>query len=226
MTDEQPIWRIALKDEQHPLHRATWILFSKNMKVEKATVKLEEKRDIVIPLILAILEDQSLEYESALGSGSAPINAIKLSGEWQVEEALPHFYRILVDEEHREDTSVMWDRVVHYLPRFGEVVVEKLLALIDQYPDVGYLFLSLLGEAAPGNEQVFNMIQAAIEAIDGRAKFASHDIDYMSNALLKCDRDKGLAYVQNVLQKRKLNTRSKNAIRGNIEYYMTKRDEE
>src|SRR5262245_57588802 len=75
MSEEVPVWRQAIKDESHPLHRAAWILFGKNFNADYAAQALEAQKDDVIGFCTMLLDSRELYPSSALGGGNAPVNA-------------------------------------------------------------------------------------------------------------------------------------------------------
>src|SRR5689334_13945201 len=101
---DDPIWRQAIKDEQHPLHRAAWQLFSPSFNAPYTAQSLAAQKDEVIDFIYLILGADELYNEDSLGKGDAPINAVSLLAEWKVTEAIPRLISIL--ETESEDTVV------------------------------------------------------------------------------------------------------------------------
>src|SRR5258708_6960747 len=124
MSEEISVWRQAIKDEQHPLHRAAWTLFGKNFDVDYAGSTLEVQKDDVVGFCTLLLDARELYPESALGGGNAPVNAVQLLCAWKVEAALPRLLQILEEED--------WDTIVYgttadVIASFGATLVDPLL---------------------------------------------------------------------------------------------------
>jgi len=202
MTDQPPVWRVAIKDSDHPLHQVAWTVFSPKMKADKAAKRLEARKDEAIPFLLLILQNEELAEEGSLGDGMAPVHAIDLLATWRVEDALPHLFDILVDEVHRENTTIMWDRTVLVLPYYGPQIVPRLLKLADEDPDEAALYLSLAADAKPGHAEVYPRAQAEFEkAVKNQVYW---DVDYLASTLFTADREQTIPYLQAFLKKHKM----------------------
>lgn len=215
MTNEQPIWRIALKDPNHPLNNAAWTVFSPIMNPARAVKRLEPQKDEIIPFLLLLLDAPALANDDALGEGYAPINAVELLAEWKVEAVIPYLFEILTDEEHLEDTTYFWDAVVRHLPTFGPQIVPRLLDLADTIPDEVNLFLSIAAKAEPGNTDVYQWAQTRLEASDDK-----WDIDHLVTTLLTADLECAVPYLRNLLKTRNYPSEIQGQIEQNIKYHL------
>lgn len=129
MSAEIPVWRQALKDNSHPLYKATWLLFGQNTNPAAAAQILSNQKEQVIPYLYQLLDTPELYLADALGSGNAPVNAVALLGEWQVVEAVPRLLQVL-DE-------ALWDEAIHEstlkaLKQMGEVILPQVLAFAEK----------------------------------------------------------------------------------------------
>ncbi len=202
MTNQPPVWRVAIKDSNHPLHQVAWTVFSPKMKTDKAAKRLEPQKDEAIPFLLLVLQSEELSEEGSLGDGMAPVHAIELLGTWRVEDALLYLFDILVDEIHRENTTIMWDRTVSVLPNYGPQIVPRLLELMDEDPEEEALYLSLAAEAEPGNAEVYQRAQAEFEkAVKNKDYW---DADYLASTLFIADREQTIPYLQAFLKNNKM----------------------
>src|SRR6266498_2370382 len=105
MSEDMPIWRQAIKNEQHPLHQAAWTLFSKDFDVDAAASRLEDQKEDVVGFCMLLLDTPELYPQRALGGGNAPVNAVELLCMWKVEAALPRLLQILEEEG--------WDTIIY-----------------------------------------------------------------------------------------------------------------
>src|SRR5688572_27991254 len=55
------------KDDQHPRHRASWLLFTKSMNAKGAAKLLAEQKETVIPWLYETLDTEDLYLENSLG---------------------------------------------------------------------------------------------------------------------------------------------------------------
>ncbi len=150
MSEEMPIWRQAIKDENHPLHRAAWMLFSKDFDVAYAGSRLEEQKEDVVGFCTLLLDARELYPSSALGGGNAPVNAVQLLCMWKVEAALPRLLQIL-DEESWD--TVIYGTTADTIEAFGTTLVEPLLEMATRKTgdQEQVAIAGTLADAAPGD---------------------------------------------------------------------------
>ena len=200
MSEETPIWRQAIKDEQHPLHRAAWLLFSQNFNLKYAEQVLAPQKEEVITFCNLILDTDELYNGETLGSGNAPINAVALLASWKVEEAIPRFIRIL-DEEDWE--SGIYGATADAIAAFGSAIVEPLLALVakkDNDDEVISAIAGTLSDAAPGDPRTIAFIRKAFD--NSKENF---EIAYMAENILTGDPEGGVKWLEDRLRTRKYN---------------------
>src|SRR6185369_5078819 len=117
---DDPIWRQAIKDEQHPLYRAAWQLFSPAFDARYSAETLASQKDEVIAFANILLDSPELYEDSSLGSGNAPLNAAELLGEWQVTETIQ---RLVQTIEAGDVDSDLFDLATMALHKMGIAVV-------------------------------------------------------------------------------------------------------
>lgn len=206
-----PVWKQAAKDNQHPLHKATWLLFAEKFNVKFVAKQLADKKEETIEYIYLILDTDELYYEESFGSGYAPIHACKLLGHWQVTEAIPHLLRILIDYDF-DDAEMVWDRAVSALETMGEVVVEPLIEAIENQKIKLNEVTFTLAKAGEGDERCFTLIQQEFEKTKDK-----WEISFLAEALLVCDADKATPYLQDCLQNFKYSKDIREVLRDYIE---------
>lgn len=196
MTDETPIWRQALKDDQHPLHRAAWILFSEKFNPQYADRVLVDLKPLVIQFIYLILDTEELYWEESLGSGNAPINGLDLLGRWQVVEAIPRLIRLL---EETEWDAIAHDRAALALEEMGPEAVDPLLeyaAHVDEDEQVSVA--SMLAKVGKGLPHIYDHVKKVFE----RQK-DEWDVAYMAECLLTFDPQQAIPFLEEWLSKHK-----------------------
>ena len=210
MTDETPIWRQAIHDQEHPLHKAAWAFFSESFGVKYADRVLLDQRDEVIEFAFTILDTPELYDESALGSGHAPIHAIELLGHWKVTEALPRLFKILEEEEWE---TVVHDKAILALEEIGESIVEDVMAFGDRMADEDQkrTASSILSKIGRGNQRAYNwMLDVFNRQTD------EYDILFMAENLLYCDRESAIP----LLEERIRNRIYSKAVRARLQKYI------
>jgi HEAT repeat protein len=188
--NELPIWRQAIQDEQHPLHRVAWMLFSPSLNAPYAAQALADQREAVLDFINTILDTEDLYLDSSLGRGAAPVNAILLLGEWQVTESVPRLIGIIKEGDQE---SAAYDATLTALGKMGEAAVEPLLEFGEQTndPEARITVASILGEAGKGNIRAFEFIRRVFEK-----QKDDMDITYLAEHLLAWDAEAGSAYLE------------------------------
>jgi len=197
MSEEMPIWRQAIKDEKHPLHRAAWTLFSKDFDVASAGSRLEAQKDDVVGFCTLLLDSRELYPESALGGGNAPVHAVQLLCMWKVEAAIPRLLQIL-DEESWE--TIIYGTTADYIEAFGPVVVEPLLEMATRKTgdQEQVAIAGTLADAAPGDPRVVSFIH---KLFDSRKQ--DFEIIYMAETVLAGDPEGGVTWLESRLRTHK-----------------------
>ncbi len=200
MSEAVPVWRLAIKDEQHPLHKAAWELFRKDMSIKYADRVLAEQKDEVVGLCNLILDTDDLYEENALGGGEAPINAVKLLCHWKVEDSIPRLLRILDEEDWEAD---IYGATADEIAKFGTVIVEPLLERAAK-PDITHQELAAiagtLADAAPGDPRTVEFVRKVYDL--GKEDF---EIWYMAENVLAGDPEGGVKFLENRLRTHKYN---------------------
>lgn len=206
MSETIPVWREALKDEQHPLNRAAWMLFSKSFNLKYAQEALLPQQDEVVGFCNAILDDRSLYPVTALGSGNAPVHAIELLSAWKVEVALPRLLKIMDEEE--------WDTIVYgtaadSIAVYGEALVEPLLEMAARKTGDEQLvaIAGTLADAAPGDPRTVEFVK---QIYDSRKE--DFEITYMAENVLVVDPEGGPDWLRERLRTRKYSKETRGKI--------------
>jgi hypothetical protein len=196
MTDETPIWRQALKDEQHPLHRAAWILFSEKFNPQYADRALAEQKAQVIEFIYQILDNEELYLATALGKGFAPINSVQLLGHWQITEAIPHLLRIIEDDDWE---AIVTGKAATALGQMGSAVFEPLLEFDERTEKKQEnMVAGVLADACKDDPRAYDYLRRLFEK-----KTNELDIAYMAENLLVCDPKQAIPFLEERLRQRK-----------------------
>ncbi len=170
-----PTWRQALSERTNPLYEAAWVIFKMN-SVEYAATYLNDSKDEVIPLLTDLLDTDELYLNDSFGNGRAPVNAIRLIGEWELSAFLPKLLDILADTpEQRPAYSAALNAVVN----FGDSVIEPVLAWVAEDETLRPEAAKVLRRVARGNAQVFDTIRSWIDINDTQMlhQYTSHLID-------------------------------------------------
>lgn len=206
MSEELPIWRQAIKEDQHPLHRAAWMLFSKDFDASRVGAALEAQKDDVVGFCTLLLDSPELYPESALGSGNAPVNAVQLLCLWQVEAALPRLLQILDDGDWE---TIVYGTTADAIAGFGTKIVEPLLEMATHKSDdqEQVAIAGTLADAAPGDPRAVAFIR---KLFDSRKQ--DFEISYMAENILAGDPEGGAKWLQNRLNTRKYSKEVRNRI--------------
>jgi hypothetical protein len=95
MTDEIPLWRAALQDSGHALHKAAWLLFDPHFDPIFTAIRLENQRDGILEFCKVLLDEDELYLEMSLGKGLVPGHVVRLLGEWRATEFIPRLVAML-----------------------------------------------------------------------------------------------------------------------------------
>jgi len=210
MSEEMPIWRQAIKDDQHPLHRAAWQLFSKDFDARRAGAALEAQKEDVVGFCTLLLDSRELYPEGALGGGNAPVNAVELLCEWKVDAVLPRLLKIL-DEESWE--TIIYGTTADTIEAFGTAVVEPLLEMATRKTgdQEQVAIAGTLADAAPGDPRTVAFVR---KLFDSRKQ--DFEINYMAENVLAGDPEGGVKWLQDRLRTHKYSRE----VRQRIERYI------
>jgi hypothetical protein len=197
MSEGTPIWRQAIKNEQHPLHRAAWLLFGKDFNVGYAAPILEAQKDDVVGFCLMLLDSPELYPSSALGSGNAPVNAVVLLCTWKVEAALPRLLQILNQESWE---TIVYGTTADYIKAFGPTLVEPLLEMTARKTgdQEQVAIAGTLADSAPGDPRTVAFVR---KLFDSRTQ--DFEITYMAETVLAGDPENGVKWLKDRLRTRK-----------------------
>jgi hypothetical protein len=210
MTDTAPTYRQALKDSQHPLYKAAWIIFGEKMNLKFAAKELEAQKEQVIPFLMEIANTSELESESSLGSGHAPPNALRLLGRWRVVEALPRLLHIL---EHDDWDTNIHEAAVTALEKMGPAALEPVLAIAEKATESAdrITLASILSFAGKGDPRAYAFIKTLFDE-----QKTDWDIRFVSESLLACDRDAAIALLEERIRRGKYNKALRKILEGYI----------
>ncbi len=212
MSEEIPVWRQAINNEQHPLHRAAWMMFSKEVSLKYAERLMAEQKEDVVSLCNIILDTDELYEEGSLGGGDAPIHAVELLCKFKVEGSIPRLLRIL-DEEDWEDE--IYGATADGIAQFGSLIVDPLLekaAKIDNDQEELVAIAGTLADAAPGDPRTVEFVRKIFD----RSK-QDFEISYMAENVLTGDPEGGAKWLEGRLSTHKY---SKD-VRKRIERYIS-----
>jgi len=206
MDEHEPIWRQALHDEQHPLNRAAWHLFSPSMNAAYSAQTLAAQKDEVIALINLILDADELYDVDSLGKGVAPVNAVTLLGEWQVVEAIP---RLIFFFETEDIDSAVYEAALTSLEKMGTAAVEPLLELAARQidPDDNVIVASILSIAGKGDPRALEFIKKVFDQ-----QTTEHAILFMAESLLAVDSEAGIPYIEDKIRRRRYTKEARNRL--------------
>ncbi len=116
----------------------------------------------VIPLLLALAEDEPLSLATAPGEGWGPIHAVDLLAELGAEAAIQPMLRLLVGTEWM---TIIHDRAIQGLPRLGPAVLEPALAAYAETsdPDVRPGLTSVLAKLNVQDERIYQILTEELE---------------------------------------------------------------
>jgi hypothetical protein len=168
--------------------------------------------DAAIAPLLAVVNDDALHDQDAVGDGWAPAHAATLLGRMQAVVAIPSMLRVLGETDFMD---VVHDRIVQALLRVGAPVVEPALAAYAASTDRGFrasvagvlagagvkddrillALLEMLAEAPTsgavhlaeyGDERALPHLARAFDAfeIDGDSAIANHDLIELEAAIV------------------------------------------
>jgi hypothetical protein len=211
MSEEIPIWRQAIKDEQHPLNRAAWQLFGKDFDVYRAEEALSAQKDDVVGFCMVLMDARELYALGALGGGKAPANAVELLCLWEVEAVIPRLLEILEAED--------WDTIIYgttadSIAAFGPKLVDPMLELAASTTSDQKLtaIAGTLADAAPGDPRTIAFVH---KLFDSRKQ--DFEIIYMAENVLMADPENGVKWLQDRLRTHKYSKAVRKKIERNID---------
>jgi hypothetical protein len=150
----------------------------------------------VIAFANILLDTPELYEESSLGSGTAPLNAAELLGEWQVAATIQ---RLVQTIEAGDTDSDLFDLATMALLKMGTVVVEPLLDVASRAADdeVRFVISEILSEAGQGDPRALDFLK---KMFDEQREY--YDILDIAESLLACNPQAGLNFIENRLQHR------------------------
>src|SRR5258708_14729983 len=210
MTETFPSYRQGLKDSQHPLYKAAWIIFGEKMDLKFAAKELEAQKGQVVPFLMELANTPELERESSLGSGHAPPNALRLLGRWQVVEALPRLLHILQNEDW--DTNIH-EAAVTALEKMGPVALDPVLAIAEKAEDQAdrVTMASILSFAGKGDSRAYAFIKTLFDE-----QKTDWDIRFVAESLLACDRDAAIVLLEERIRRGKYGKALRKTLEGYI----------
>lgn len=202
--DALPLWRQALNDKDHALHTAVWLLFREHMNPRYATKRLADQREEVIELLYVILDEDYLYIVDAPGAGFAPVNAVRLLGEWQVVEAAPLLIDILEQEDPdafvRDASVLALENMVHdvkaQLLMQGEMYLAQSIS--DDFDDEFDITYGSILSKLHGDADAFEFNRRLLE------KYRDQELNtqFIVEMLLYSDYDKAVAYLNKRMKKK------------------------
>lgn len=211
MSEAQPVWRQAVRDEQHPLHRAAWILFGQSLNLNVVNQTLSAQKDDIVEFCHLILDTNELYKPSALGSGNAPLNAVKLLCHWKIEAAIPRLLRILTEETWDDG---IYGTTADAIASFGSSIVEPLLELAQrkEAEQERAAIAGTLADAAPGDPRAIEFVRKVFD--NSRQDF---EIIYMAENVITSDPENGAKWLESRLHIRKFDAKTRKRIEKYIE---------
>lgn len=198
MTDSQtPVYRQALTDAEHPLHRVVWELFQPRMDVERTAQRLDDQREEVIAFVCDLFQARELYEPRSLGGGEVPYNCIDLMAYWRVESFIPLLIPAMTYTYARffEDLDFVFDRIMRsLLSDYGGVVLEPVLQAVEAGELSDDLASDILGVHGQGDERCYRILLRVFEG----AEDPSERVMY-AESLLRCDYERGQVPVRAML---------------------------
>lgn len=201
-----PVWRQALTERENPLYEAAWIIFSMN-SVEYGASYLADEKDDVIPLMKIVLEDDDLYANDAFGGGHAPVNVIRLIGEWQLNDFLPTLLEILGDTpEHRPAYNAALNAVMN----MGSDVIEPVLEWVADDATLRIEAAKVLARVGRGNDKVFDTIAEWIDHED------THTLYVYTGYLIDLNPSRAERIIYELSRDKELGKEDRNRLKGMV----------
>lgn len=194
MSDTIAIYRQALKDSTHTLSSIAWELFRQQFDVKRVAKKYTERQAELIPFLYVLVDDKKLYEEGALGSGYAPINAVRLLGEWGIVDAVPRLLTI-IEEEDRD--IIIADQAAVALEKMPAEAIDAILEYGQkENQDISAAFI--LTRVGRGDDRCFAFITQVFERVTDEL-----DIISIAECLVSNDVDKAEVYFEEQTKSRK-----------------------
>lgn len=194
MSEENlPVWKQAAKDSQHPLHKATWLLFAEKFNPKFASQQLADKKEETIEYIYLILDTDELYYEESFGSGYAPANSARLLGQWQVTEAIPRLMKLIIEED---EDAIVWNGAMLAMENMGQAAIEPIFNALESGDIESFTAVSILADAGRGDTRTYEFLRTEFEK-----QKDEWDIRFLAEFLLSCDAEKAIPYLEERLKK-------------------------
>lgn len=205
MTEDIPVWRRAIQEQDHPLHRIAWVLFEPERIFHAKFIDriLPEKRADVVAFCYLLLDTDDLYEENALGGGYAPVHAARLLGHWRVEAAIPRLLHIV---RHEEPGIPVFDAALLALEEIGVAATAPLLDLLhqlDPHEDDALIPLYAAGTLAQigrGNPDVWDFLKQQMY----RPMDEEYDYELMVGNCLDYDAALGREFIESCLRDQRL----------------------
>lgn len=216
MSESVPVWREALTNRDHELYSVAWTVFMESMNAEAADERLTDLKEQAIPLLSTIIEDEYLHTEDAPGNGKAPINAVKLLGDWQVRDALPQLLDILAETQQ---TRPIYQPTVNAISSFGEDILDDVLTWVEGKPELRRKAAAVLSRIAIGNEKAYETIASWIVPDE-------YDMAYFANCLIDINADEAASTLRKLSQDREFEREERNVLKAKSKDARTRQKEQ
>ena len=206
MSQETPIWRIALDDKEHPLNSLAWFLFSERMNTKYVAKRFTDQKEQAIPLCYAVVDDETLRNQTALGGGFAPIHSVQLLASWQVKEALPRLFDIIENDDSEVMTgyffTFLYEETTASLAEFDADIYDEVIEFAEKHQKYSnrVTFVETLRKLKPDDERTYNFICSVLEEITDEVP--EHIFDVSEN-LLKCNFEQGKTHLREFVKRQK-----------------------
>lgn len=216
MSESVPVWREALTNRDHELYPVAWTVFMERMNAEAANERLTDLKEQAIPLLSTILEDEYLHTEDAPGNGKAPINAVKLLGDWQVHEALPQLFDVLAETQQ---TRPIYQPTVNAISNFGEDILDDVMTWVADKPELRRKAAAVLSRIGVGNEKAYEAIASWIVPDE-------YDMAYFANCLIDINADEAASTLRKLSQDREFEREERNVLKAKSKDARTRQKEQ
>lgn len=197
------VWREALTNRDHELYPAAWTLFMDGMNVEVASERLADQKETVIPFLHELIEDEDLYMQRNPGDGRAPVNAVRLLGEWQVRESLPELLEILAETVR---TQPIYRAAINAIVGLGPDIIDDVLNWVEEEPESRTEAAEVLARVGEGDQRVFEAILSWIEPDD-------YEITTYANHLIQLDAEQAAGVLRKLSQRRDFSKEERGSFR-------------
>lgn len=205
MDERIKVWREAMMDQNHPRHKAAWVLFAPMSSAKAAARVLQDQSFDVTPWLLEVLDTEVLYDASSLGKGGAPVRAVGILGEWQITEAMPHLLRILETYDWEDD---IFDETIGALQAMGNPALDPVLELAERADaSLRVDLTAIVCRVGTSDERAFKFVQRVFE--DERDDVLK---SFAAGNLYELDPERAQPYFQTYLRNNKVGPRTREAI--------------